>query len=154
MALYILGFLAALFSAMALKLLIKTKERSYLIMELPTYRKPRWANVAFTILEKTKAFVFEAGKIILAISIVLWVLASYGPGQTMNHAEQIILSETSSQNLSEQEIQSALKWNHSYKMKSKISKKKVRFEDLNIQKLKTVESLNNFSIRYNIKLNN
>jgi ferrous iron transport protein B len=117
MALYILGFLAALFSAMVLKLLIKTKERSYLIMELPTYRKPRWANVAYTILEKTKAFVFEAGKIILAISIVLWVLASYGPGQTMNQAEQIILSETSSQHLTEQEIQdriAAYKLEHSY----------------------------------------
>jgi ferrous iron transport protein B len=117
MGLYILGFLAALFSAMALKFLIKTKERSYLIMELPTYRKPRWANVGYTILEKTKAFVFEAGKIILAISIVLWVLASYGPGQNMQEAEQRVRSEIATQNLNEQEIQdhiAAYKLEYSY----------------------------------------
>lgn len=117
MALYILGFLAALFSAMAMKFLIKTKERSYLIMELPTYRKPRWANVGYTILEKTKAFVFEAGKIILAISIVLWVLASYGPGKNMSEAEEKVLAAPSSKNLTEQEVQdrvAAYKLEHSY----------------------------------------
>jgi ferrous iron transport protein B len=117
MALYILGFLAAIFSAMALKFIIKTKERSYLIMELPTYRKPRWANVGYTILEKTKAFVFEAGKIILAISIVLWVLASYGPGQNMQDAEQKVLSDIASQGLSASQIQdriAAYKLEHSY----------------------------------------
>ncbi len=117
MALYILGFLAAIFSAMALKFLIKTRERSYLIMELPTYRKPRWANVGYTVLEKTKSFVFEAGKIILAISIVLWVLASYGPGKNMQEAEQKVMSDISSQGISEQEIQdriAAYKLEHSY----------------------------------------
>lgn len=117
MALYLLGFLAALFSAMALKFLIKTKERSYLIMELPTYRMPRWANVGYTILEKTKAFVFEAGKIILAISIVLWVLASYGPGESMREAEQQVLSDVSIQGLTPQQVQdriAASKLEHSY----------------------------------------
>ncbi len=117
MALYILGFLAALFSAMAMKFLIKTKERSYLIMELPTYRKPRWANVGYTILEKTKAFVFEAGKIILAISIVLWVLASYGPGKNMSEAEEKVLALPASKSLTEQEIQdrvASYKLEHSY----------------------------------------
>ena len=117
MALYILGFLAAILSAMALKFLIKTRERSYLIMELPTYRKPRWANVGYTVLEKTKSFVFEAGKIILAISIVLWVLASYGPGKSMQEAEQKVMSDSFSQGISEQEIQdriAAYKLEHSY----------------------------------------
>ena len=117
MGLYILGFLAALLSAMALKLLIKTSERSYLIMELPTYRRPRWANVGYTILEKTKAFVFEAGKIILAISIILWVLASYGPGLNMNEARLRVQTEVASENLTEDQIQdrvAAYKLEHSY----------------------------------------
>jgi ferrous iron transport protein B len=115
MALYILGFLAAILSALALKFLIKTRERSYLIMELPTYRKPRWGNVGLTIVEKTKAFVFEAGKIILAISIVLWVLASYGPEQKMKAAEQQALSEQVTHNLSEQEVQDRMA---AYKLES------------------------------------
>lgn len=59
-------------------------------MELPTYRMPKWSNVGLTILSKTRTFVFEAGKIILAVSIVLWVLASYGPAQQMNQAENAI----------------------------------------------------------------
>lgn len=82
MGLYLLGFAAAIFSAMIMNLLLKNRERSYLIMELPAYRWPKWSNVGFTLVEKTKAFVFEAGKIILAISIVLWVLASYSPYDT------------------------------------------------------------------------
>ena len=40
---------------------------------------PSVKNVFYTVLEKTKAFVFGAGKIILAISVVLWFLASTGP---------------------------------------------------------------------------
>jgi ferrous iron transport protein B len=69
MAMYMIGFGAAILSALAMQYLIKIKERSFLIMELPTYRWPKWSNVGLTIVEKTKAFVFEAGKIIIAISI-------------------------------------------------------------------------------------
>lgn len=79
MGMYLLGFVAAIFSAYIMKLIIKTKERSYFIMELPVYRMPRWSNVGITIFNKVKTFVTEAGKIILAVSIVLWFLASYGP---------------------------------------------------------------------------
>ncbi len=57
-------------------------------MEFPVYKMPRWKNVGLTIVEKVKAFVFEAGKVIVAISIILWVLASYGPGNAMENAEQ------------------------------------------------------------------
>lgn len=80
MGMYLLGFVAAIFSAYVMKLIIKTKERSYFIMELPVYRMPRWSNIGITIFNKVKTFVVEAGKIILAVSIVLWFLASYGPG--------------------------------------------------------------------------
>mgnify|MGYP006219004713 CR=1 FL=1 len=58
--------------------------RSFLMTELPPYRIPRWSDVGITMVEKSKTFVFEAGKVILAISIVLWVLASYGPPATMD----------------------------------------------------------------------
>ncbi|MEA5138945.1 ferrous iron transport protein B [Arcicella rigui] len=92
-ALYLLGFFMALFSAWIMKLLLKVKERSYFIMELPSYKGPRFAHVALTILNSTKAFVFEAGKIIVAISIVLWVLASYGPGDAMIEAEKKVKTE-------------------------------------------------------------
>jgi ferrous iron transport protein B len=117
MALYLLGFLVAILSALALKFIIKTKERSYLIMELPTYRMPRWANVGYTILEKTKAFVFEAGKVILAISIILWVLASYGPTEKMQQATDKALAEGTQLNLTEEDIQdrmAAYKLENSY----------------------------------------
>jgi ferrous iron transport protein B len=117
MGLYLLGFLAAIGSALIMKWIIDMKERSYLIMELPTYRVPKWSNVGFTIIEKTKAFVFEAGKVILAISIILWVLASYGPGDAMQNAERIVREHPGADDLPPDELEdkvAALKLEHSY----------------------------------------
>jgi len=79
MIMYLVGIIAAVLVAWVMKLIIKTKERSYFIMELPVYRMPRWKNVLYTMYEKSKTFVFEAGKVIIAISIILWVMASFGP---------------------------------------------------------------------------
>ncbi len=93
MAMYLLGFLAAIFSALLMKVILKAKGRSFLIMEVPVYKMPRWGNVGITIIEKVKAFVLEAGKIIIAISIVLWVMASYGPSDKMERAEAEIQTE-------------------------------------------------------------
>lgn len=117
MGLYLLGFLAALASAWIMKMLIHVKERSYLIMELPTYRIPRWSNVGLTILEKTKTFVVEAGKIILAISVILWVLASYGPGDNLEKARDTVSEESKNMQLTEQAFEdrvAAYKLEHSY----------------------------------------
>lgn len=79
MGMYLLGFLAALLSAFALKYILKTTEQSYFIMELPVYRKPQWQTVFSIVFNKVKVFLFDAGKIILAISIVLWFLTSHSP---------------------------------------------------------------------------
>ena len=117
MGLYLLGFLAAMISAMAMKWIVKTKEKSFLIMELPTYRTPKWSNVGLTIVQKTKTFVFEAGKVILAISILLWVLASYGPPSTMARAEQVVENEIRSGKIEPEEKENqimAYKLQHSY----------------------------------------
>jgi ferrous iron transport protein B len=83
--LYMLGFIAAIFTALILTAVMKRKERSYFIMELPIYRMPRWSNVLITMWEKAKIFTLNAGKIILAIAIVLWFLASFGPSTTMKN---------------------------------------------------------------------
>ncbi len=117
MALYLLGFIAAIGSAWVMKQIIRVRERSFLIMELPTYRIPRWSNVGYTIVEKTKAFVFEAGKIILAISIILWVLASYGPGDKITNAREHVLAESESLRLTEEGLEdriAAYKLENSY----------------------------------------
>jgi ferrous iron transport protein B len=88
MAMYLIGMLAAVLVAWVMKFIIKAKERSYFIMELPVYRMPRWKNVLYTVYEKSKTFIFEAGKVIIAISIVLWVMASFGPGDRFKRIEQ------------------------------------------------------------------
>lgn len=79
LALYFLGLIAAILLAIVLKKFIKAKNKGFLIMDMPEYKKPRWRNVVTTVVEKISVFVWDAGKIILAISIILWVLASYGP---------------------------------------------------------------------------
>lgn len=96
MGLYLLGFFAALMAGWVMKMFLKVKEQSYFIMELPTYKKPRWKHVGFTILEKVKTFTFEAGKVIVAISIVLWVLATYGPGDKIENAEKEVIATNQS----------------------------------------------------------
>ena len=83
MGLYLLGFFSAIIVGMILRIFIKAKERSFFIMELPIYRMPRWGNVFSTMIEKAKIFAWQAGKVILTISIFLWFLSSYGPLKKM-----------------------------------------------------------------------
>ena len=84
--LYALGLFSALGVAMILKIFIKKKEKGFLMLEMPSYKMPRLQNIGFTVLEKVKIFVWDAGKIILSISIILWFLASYGPSDRINTA--------------------------------------------------------------------
>ncbi|MGB7842354.1 MAG: ferrous iron transport protein B [Salinimicrobium sp.] len=90
MLLYLLGFTMAIFSAWALNKILKLKSQSYFVIEMPNYKMPMLKNVAINVVEKTKSFVLGAGKIILAISVILWVLASYGPGENFENAEEIV----------------------------------------------------------------
>lgn len=116
MFMYILGFGAAIFSAWILDKILKIKTKSFFVVEMPNYKLPLPKNVLITVVEKTKAFVIGAGKIILAISIILWVLASYGPGK-FNDAETIVKTEFASQNLSPEELEhhiDSFKLEHSY----------------------------------------
>ena len=83
MCLYLLGTVLALVASYVFKWIIKITERSFFILELPTYRAPRWKNVGITMVEKAKIFVVDAGKVIMVISLLLWFLSSYGPGVRM-----------------------------------------------------------------------
>lgn len=87
LGLYLLGWVMALLAALVMKLIIKAKEKSYYLMELPIYRWPRWGNVGVTMIEKARVFVTDAGKVIITISIVLWFLAAFGPGNSFTEIE-------------------------------------------------------------------
>ncbi|MCB0449036.1 MAG: ferrous iron transport protein B [Confluentibacter sp.] len=117
MFLYLIGFATAVISASILNKILKIKSKTFFVVEMPNYKLPLFKNVALTVVEKTKSFVFGAGKIILAISIVLWFLASYGPGEKFNNAEEIVKTEYASQQLTEEEINqhiASYKLEHSY----------------------------------------
>ncbi len=90
MALYMLGFLAAILSAWVLNKILDVKHKSFFVAEMPNYKFPLLKNVGLNVLEKTKAFVYGAGKIILALSIIIWFLGSHGPGDAFDNAEEII----------------------------------------------------------------
>lgn len=116
LGLYFLGFGSAIFAAYLLDRFMKVERKTYFVIEMPNYKLPMFKNVTINVIEKTKAFVFGAGKIILAISIVLWVLASYGPGD-FNRAEEIVTQENVSENISEEELAiqiASFKLEHSY----------------------------------------
>jgi ferrous iron transport protein B len=88
MSLYLLSIVSAILVAWVMKHMIRARERGYFIMELPVYRMPRWNNVLLTMYRSVKAFVIEAGKVIIAVSIILWVLSSYGPGTRFDKIEE------------------------------------------------------------------
>ena len=116
MLLYLLGFVMAIFSAWVLHKIMHLKSKSYFVIEMPNYKMPMFKNVAINVVEKTKSFVLGAGKIILAISVILWVLASYGPGEKFDNAEDIVRTEYGQQ-LSEEELENKIasyKLQHSY----------------------------------------
>lgn len=114
-AMYILGIVGALGSALVLNKIIKSVRNSFLIFELPTYKRPDVKNVLNTVWEKSMGFLIGAGKIILAISIILWVLGNFGPNDRFSEPEKYIAAENPQ--LSEEEIQlevSAYKTEYSY----------------------------------------
>jgi ferrous iron transport protein B len=107
MAMYLLGVVVALAVAWVAKWFIKLQEKSFFILELPVYRWPRWSNVGYTMVEKARIFIFDAGKIIMLISLMLWALSTYGPPKHMEalNARYEKLRQEQPQNLAEIEKQ-------------------------------------------------
>lgn len=116
MFLYLLGFASAIVSAYILDKILKIKSKTFFVIEMPNYKLPMPKNVLLTVVEKTKSFILGAGKIILAISIILWVLASYGPGD-FNSAKEIVREENMNLSQSDDELDAKIasfKLEHSY----------------------------------------
>jgi ferrous iron transport protein B len=113
MGLYLIGFGMAILSASILNKTLHIQSKTFFVVEMPNYKLPLLKNVILTIIEKTKSFVFEAGKIILAISILLWVLASNGPGEKFNNAEKYVISASVESADFSNEV-AAFKLEHSY----------------------------------------
>ena len=88
MGLYLLGFFMALLVSRVMSFIIKTKERTFFLMELPVYRAPRWKNVGITMIEKGKIFIRDVGKVIIVLSLILWGLAAFGPPSQMHAVEE------------------------------------------------------------------
>ena len=105
MLLYLLGFGMALFSAYVLHKVLQLNCKTFFVVEMPNYKLPMFKNVAINVIEKTKAFVFGAGKIILSIAVILWFLASNGPSKNFSDAESIVRSKIENSSLSEIELE-------------------------------------------------
>ena len=104
MFMYLIGFVAAISAAWVMKHILQSTEKSYFVMELPTYRLPRWSTIGIHIAEKVKVFLFEAGKVIVSVSIILWVLSSFGPSGAFDRIEDKYLSETYIRSMPQDEI--------------------------------------------------
>lgn len=105
---YVLSLVSAVVVAWVMKYILKARERGYFIMELPVYRMPRWNNVLLTMYDRAKTFVLEAGKVIIAVSIILWVLASYGPGDNFAQIEKKYSEPQYGQKMKPTEIEHAI----------------------------------------------
>lgn len=105
MGLYLLGFVSALGAAFVIKMLIKSKEKSYFMMEMPLYRVPKLSGIGLTIYQKSFIFLRDAGRVIIAISVILWVMASHGPPSKMKAAELAYNNADSAKKYTPQQIQ-------------------------------------------------
>jgi len=105
---YLFSLVSAITVAFVMKFLLKARERGYFIMELPVYRMPRWKNVGQDMYNRAKAFVLQAGKVIVAVSVILWVLASYGPGDRFEQIEQKYKKPQYAQHMSPYDIHHAV----------------------------------------------
>ncbi len=116
LGLYLLGFFMAMISGYLLHKTLKVEGKSFFLIEMPDYKLPSLKNVFYTVIEKTKAFVFGAGKIILAISIVLWFLASNGPDAFDNAEENFVapMEIGSAESVGYREAMASYKLEHSY----------------------------------------
>ena len=104
MGLYLLGVFAALGSAWVMKLILRSKDRSFLMMELPTYKMPYWKNISITVIQKVGMFIRNAGQIILVISMILWVMASFGPGDSLEKIETSVRTEYAHKDISNKDL--------------------------------------------------
>ena len=108
MVLYLIGFSMAIASASILNRVFKSPNKSYFVVEMPNYKLPMVKNVIITVWEKTTTFVVQAGKIIMAISILLWFMASFGPGKNFSEAEQIISQKKLNKDLTDSELENKI----------------------------------------------
>jgi ferrous iron transport protein B len=108
MFLYFLGFAMAFLGAYILHKVLALHNKTFFVVEMPNYKLPMLKNVAINVVEKTKAFVFGAGKIILSIAVILWFLASFGPGKNFSEAEKIIRSQQENVKISTPELENKI----------------------------------------------
>ncbi len=99
MALYVFPMLSAILVAAVLRKVMPHDAPSMLLMELPPYRWPKPRHLLRTLLNKANLFVSNAGKVILALSLVIWVLVSFprqsdGTAVNIEHSYAAVIGHT------------------------------------------------------------
>lgn len=117
MAMYLLGVVTSLLAGIVLSRFIKNTDYTGFFMELPQYQWPRLKNIGITCFTKAKSFVWEAGKIIFLVSLVLWYLTSFGPKEEFKRIEEEVAYEVRTNKITVDEANFSLalqKQEHSY----------------------------------------
>ncbi len=95
---YLLGLFTTLASAFALSKFLPSNETDLFMMEIPYYKKPRFLSIFYSVVDKVKIFLKEAGKVILITSLILWFLSYIAPKSAYQkdsvNGENVALEET------------------------------------------------------------
>ncbi len=118
MGFYLLGFILALMAAFVFKLILQYKAEGIFITEMPIYRMPRWKNVWIIMYQKSRAFVVEAGKVIIVIAVILWLMASFAPSGKFNAIDAALDLKLATQNLDEAQVAAIEKSRASEKLRT------------------------------------
>ncbi len=81
MGMYLIGFISSLIIAFILNNIIKKNYKSHLILEIPTYKIPMLKNIFISLFVYIKSFVYNIGRIIILVNIIIWSLGTFGPTQ-------------------------------------------------------------------------
>lgn len=108
LSLYLIGFLAAFLGALILDKILKMKSQDSFVVEMPDYKLPSAKNVFLDVYNKTKSFVLDAGKIIVALSVIIWFLASHGFSEEFENAEKIVSEQYASQGLTQENLEARI----------------------------------------------
>ena len=115
LSMYLLGLLFAIITSVIVSKLTKKTSSPPNIFEMPSYKIPNFRNIFYSVIEKLKIFVLNAGKIIFAISIILWFMSNYSPKQSLidSKTDKILYSNELNDDEKQKKINS-LKLEYSY----------------------------------------
>jgi len=126
-AMYLLGMIAAFFVAYLLKHTVLRGPMPPLVLELPSYKRPSLRTIVRTVLRKARVFVVATGRVILALSIILWAAITYPRTEYTAAEKQQMMAELTESMPEEAAMEQLAYSENQYSLENSLAGKAGRF---------------------------